>query len=111
MNKIIETLKTIFAHPIRSFKYPRSILEPNRWNSSAFVEYLQSKGPIIGENTRFISPRNCDVDINRAQYITIGNNCCLSVVTLLAHDYSWYTLFDAYDDILPDGGGQNYNRR
>lgn len=99
-------LKAIIAHPIRSLKYPRSIIEPNRWCSDAFVKYLRTKGATIGKDTRFISPRSCDVDINRAQYITIGDNCCLSVVTLLAHDYSWYTLFDAYDDILPDGGGK-----
>ena len=67
---------------------------------------MRSKGALIGEGTRFISPTRCSVDANRAEYITIGNNCCLSIVTLLAHDYSWFTFLDAYNDIVPDGGGK-----
>ena len=27
-------------------------------------------------------------------------------MTILAHDYSWYTLLDSCNDILPDGGGR-----
>lgn len=106
MSIILDAILALIKHPVRSFTHPRSILEPYRWCNEVFVDYLRSKGARIGKHTRFISPRNCDVDINRAQYITIGDNCCLSVVTLLAHDYSWYILADAFNDILPDGGGK-----
>ena len=101
-----EIIKNIIKHPFRSIKHPGSILYPNTWCNKVFVEFLKSKGATIGEGTRFIAPTKCHVDINRASYITIGNNCCLSFVSLLAHDYSWYTFLDAYDDILPDGGGE-----
>lgn len=82
------------------------ILFPNSYDSKAFVRYLIKKGASIGENTRFIAPRQCQVDVNRASYITIGCNCCLSFVTLLAHDYSWYVFEAVYKDILPDPGGK-----
>ena len=93
-------------NPISLFKHPASLLYPNSYNNDRFVEYLRSKGATIGTNTRFINPRNCHVDINRANYISIGENCSLSFVTLLAHDYSWYTFLDAFNDVLPDGGGE-----
>jgi carbonic anhydrase/acetyltransferase-like protein (isoleucine patch superfamily) len=44
--------------------------------------------------------------VNRAEYITIGENCCLSEVTILAHDYSWFTLLESCNDLLPDAGGK-----
>ena len=61
---------------------------------------------MIGEGTRFINPSQCSVDINRADYIRIGRNCCLSVVSILAHDYSWYTMLESKGDLLPDPGGK-----
>lgn len=103
---MLEIIKRILRHPITSIKHPGSILHPTTWSNDAFVEHLRSKGAVIGKGTRFISPANCNVDINRAEYITIGSDCCLSVVTLLAHDYSWYVFGRSHDDILPDGGGK-----
>lgn len=102
MNKIIEILK----HPITAIKHPGRILYPNTWCSEAYVQYLKSHGATIGEGTRFICPAKCTVDVNRAEYIHIGNNCCLSVCTILAHDYSWYIFLDVFNDIVPDGGGK-----
>ena len=103
---MLDILKRILCHPITSIKHPGSILHPTTWSNDAFVEHLKSKGAVIGKGTRFISPVNCNVDINRAEYITIGSDCCLSVVTLLAHDYSWYVFGRSHNDILPDGGGR-----
>lgn len=82
------------------------ILYPNKYNSTVYVNYLRSRGAKIGENTRFISPKLMGFDENRAEYIQIGNNCCITKSTILAHDYSWYTFKDAYNDILPDCGGK-----
>ena len=79
---------------------------PNTYSNQAYVDYLRKCGATIGENTRFIYPRKCHVDIHRGEYITIGDNCCLSQVRILAHDYSWYILKDAYDVMLPDPGGE-----
>ena len=81
------------------------ILKPNTHSSEAYVNYLRKKGIKIGENTRFVSPKNTFIDIGRADYITIGNNCCFSRGAIIAHDYSWYTLLNAYEYILPDPGG------
>lgn len=82
------------------------LIFPNTYSNQAYVHYLRKRGARIGENTRFIYPRKCHVDIHRAEYITIGNNCCLSQVRILAHDYSWYVLKDAYDVMVPDPGGE-----
>lgn len=82
------------------------LLYPNCYSSEAYVQYLRKKGAMIGERTRFIAPKKCNVDEGRAEYITIGEDCCLSFVTILAHDYSWYVLFKAYGEMLPDSGGK-----
>ena len=78
---------------------------PNSYSQTVFKKYLISKGAKIGKNTRFISPHLCSIDPGRLDYIEIGDNCCLSVVSILAHDYSWYTFLDSFHDILPDSGG------
>lgn len=103
---MFDILKRIILHPIQSIKHPGSIFHPTTWCNEAYVNHLRSKGAIIGQGTRFISPANCNVDVGRTDYITIGNNCCLSFVTLLAHDYSWYTLLGSCNDLLPDSGGE-----
>ena len=82
------------------------LLFPHMYCNEAFVNYLRSNGAKIGENTRFIYPRRCKVDVNRAEYITIGNNCCLSEVSILAHDYSWYIALEAANEFIPDPGGE-----
>lgn len=87
-------------------RHPGALVYPNSYNHDRFLDYLRSKGANIGNNTRFISPSKCDIDPGRLDYITIGENCCLSCVTILAHDYSWYTFLDAFNDILPDSGGE-----
>lgn len=99
-------LKRIFLHPLQSIRHPGSIFQPTTWCNEAFISYLRSKGAVIGEGTRFISPSRCSIDPGRLDYIKIGNNCCLSVVSILAHDYSWYTFLESQNDILPDAGGE-----
>lgn len=94
MNKILLNI----VHPRRIFSHD--------CDNEHFVKYLISKGAKIGKNTRFISPGKCSIDPGRCDYITIGDNCCLSVVTILAHDYSWYTFLEAFNDVVPDPGGE-----
>ena len=96
----------MFRRLLEIIRYPGSLLHPNSYNNKRYLEYLREYGVTVGENTRFISPINCHVDVNRGDYIKIGDNCCLSFVTILAHDYSWYTFLDAFDDVLPDPGGK-----
>lgn len=87
-------------------RHPGALLYPNSFSHERFLDYLTTRGAVIGENTRFISPSKCDIDPGRLDYITIGKNCCLSCITILAHDYSWYLFLEAYNDILPDSGGE-----
>lgn len=91
---------------IEIIRYPSSVLYPNTYSNKRLISYLRSKGAIIGANTRFISPRNCAIDPGRLDYIKIGDNCCLSVASIIAHDYSWYVFLEAFGDILPDSGGE-----
>ena len=79
---------------------------PHTYCNEAFVDYLRIKGAKIGNNTRFIYPRRCNIDINRAEYIQIGDNCCLSEVSILAHDYSWYIALESNNEFIPDPGGE-----
>lgn len=87
-------------------RHPGSFLYPHTWCNQAFVDFLREKGAHIGKNTRFIRPEKCTVDFVRADYISIGDNCCLSHANIIAHDYSWYTLLDSKKDLLPDPGGE-----
>lgn len=81
------------------------ILFPHTYSDQAYINYLRANGAHIGKNTRFIYPRKCHVDIHRAEYISIGDNCCLSQVSILAHDYSWYIALEAMNSFIPDPGG------
>lgn len=86
--------------------FANRILYPNKYSTDAYVKYLRSIGAKIGEGTRFITPKNTSFDENRAEYISIGKNCCITKCTIMAHDYSWYVFKDAFDDVLPDAGGK-----
>lgn len=87
-------------------KAVQKLLWPHTYCGEAYVKYLVSQGVSIGEHTRFISPRQCHIDMGRAEYISIGKNCCFSKITIFAHDYSWYVFAEAFHDIVPDRGGR-----
>lgn len=94
--KIIDIIRKIMSR----------LITPNTCSNEAFVNYLKKHGMKIGKHTRFIYPKKCHVDIHRAEYIEIGDNCCLVQIKMLAHDYSWYILNEKYNDMLPDPGGK-----
>lgn len=78
---------------------------PNRYSSERYVEYLKENGAKIGENTYFFDPINTTVDSKRISYVQIGRNCCITAgVKLLCHDYSWTSLIETHNVILPDPG-------
>lgn len=87
-------------------KIVNRIIYPHTCDNEHFIKYLRKNGAAIGNGTRFIDPKRCSVDPGRLDYISIGDNCCLSVVSIIAHDYSWYIMRDAYGEILPDPGGE-----
>ena len=99
----------MFAYYIRKLwlfiRHPGSLMFPHAYSQSAYLKYLKDNGVKIGENTRFIAPSRCNIDPGRMDYIEIGKNCCLSEVSILAHDYSWYTLLESKGDLFPDSGG------
>lgn len=79
---------------------------PNTASNKHFVHYLRNNGAQIGNGTRFIDPKKCHIDPGRLDYIEIGCNCCLSVVSIIAHDYSWYILASSHRETLPDSGSK-----
>lgn len=97
---------TLLKRILTIIRHPGALLYPNSYSHERFLEYLRENGAKIGTNTRFISPSKCSIDPGRLDYIEIGDNCCLSVVTILAHDYSWYTFLEAFNDVVPDSGGE-----
>lgn len=104
-----KTLQVIYEKKIKRIfdiiKHPSALIYPNSYSHKVFLDYLRANGARIGKNTRFISPHLCSIDPGRLDYIEIGDNCCFSVVSILAHDYSWYTLLESCNDMLPDSGG------
>ena len=87
-------------------KHPKAFFYPNTFDNEHLIAYLRANGAKIGENTIFINPSKSSIDPGRMDYITIGSNCCLSSVAIIAHDYSWYTILDSFNDMLPDPGGK-----
>ena len=86
-------------------RFINKILFPHTYSSEAFVDFLRKKGCQIGENTYFFNPKDTHIDINRADYITIGSNCKITAgVSIIAHDYSWENLRYYCNEILPSGG-------
>ena len=91
MNRIIKHLKNIW---VRS--------SPER-----YLNYLREKGAVIGDHVDLLSIRNSHIDEGRARFIKIGSNVTIcSGVTIMAHDYSWSVLKDAFHEIVPSGGGE-----
>lgn len=82
----------------------------NAWYKSSprkYVEYLRSIGMDIGDNVDILSCHKCHIDEGRAPFIKIGSNVTICTgVTILAHDYSWSVLREAYDEIIPSGGAK-----
>lgn len=74
-------------------------------NSVTFVKFLRKNGCKIGINTHFHDPKNTFIDINRLNYIEIGDNCNITMNTIiLAHDYSYKVLRNVYHDMPQKSG-------
>lgn len=75
-------------------------------SSARYVKYLRGKGMRIGHNSVILSPNHSHIDVGRASWIEIGDNCVLTYgISLMAHDYSWSILRKSHDVIAPTGGG------
>lgn len=86
-------------------RFIKKLIFPNTHSSEAFVSYLRSLGAEIGEDTFFWDPINTVVDINRAHMLKLGKNVKITAgVTILAHDYSRSTAFQATGIYAGDAG-------
>lgn len=71
-----------------------------------YLRYLKLKGLTIGKNVYFVNPLHTHVDINRAKFISIGDECVIcSGTSLIAHDYSWTIPMKAFSKPYASGGG------
>jgi acetyltransferase-like isoleucine patch superfamily enzyme len=67
----------------------KRIIFPNTYSSDAYVRYLRKKGIIIGENCYIWSPNHTFIDIQKPEFLHIGNSVKITRgVTILNHDYS-----------------------
>lgn len=59
-------------------KWMKKIVYPRTYSLDAYIRYLKKIGVEIGDKTAFMEPNiNC-VDITSPQFISIGNNVCVS---------------------------------
>ena len=80
-------------------------------SSARYIKYLRSRGMKIGQNSVILSPNHSHIDVGRASWIEIGDNCVLTYgISLIAHDYSWSILRKSHDVLVPTGGGGYKNR-
>lgn len=74
-------------------------------SSQDYVNYLQSNGMVIGNNTVIYSPNNCVIDQTRPWMIEIGDNVSITTgVTILTHGYDWSVFKGMYGDVLGSAG-------
>lgn len=86
-------------------KIIKKIIYRHKSSSESYVKWLQKKGCRIGKNTYFFDPTNTFVDVNRPDFIEIGEKCKISSsVTILAHDYSYSVLRPIYN-VMPQKTG------
>lgn len=79
----------------------------NRSSEARYINFLKKKGVKIGKNTSISSPNHSLIDIGRATWIEIGDNCVLTRgVCLIAHDYSWSVLRKSHGVMAPTGGAR-----
>lgn len=75
-------------------------------SSTRYIKYLRKKGMKIGKNSVILSPNHSHIDVGRASWIEIGDNCVLTYgISLIAHDYSWSILRKSHGVLAPTGGG------
>ena len=83
----------------------KKIVRGPKASSLDFVNYLRSKGMVIGNNTVIYSPNNCVIDQTRPWMIEIGDNVSITTgVTILTHGYEWSVLKGMYGDVLGSAG-------
>lgn len=83
----------------------KKIIYGSKSSSDSYINFLRKNGCIIGKNTYFFKPESVNIDKNRLKYISIGDNCKITEgVSIIAHDYSWTTIIDTNNEILPTGG-------
>lgn len=69
----------------------------NHLSSEEYISELESRGCEIGSGTKFFGENN--VDLNRANNITIGKNCIITDrVRILAHTHDQPILERAFDN-------------
>lgn len=75
-------------------------------NEHRFIKYLQSKGIIIGNDTRFYGGvKSVSIDTTRPSLIEIGNNVAFNRnFTLLTHDFVSKVFLYKYNEFLPSSG-------
>lgn len=77
------------------------MIYPHAYSSYALVNYLRAKGGVIGENVVFYKSYKARIDINNARFLKMGDNCLVTEgVVILAHDYSYSVVANAYGELL-----------
>lgn len=80
-----------------------------RWaktSSKRYINYLRSKGCIIGDNI-WMTPHidTVGIDITRPSLVEIGNNVRINRnFTLITHDGGFYVLLNKYHEFIPQSG-------
>lgn len=74
-------------------------------SSDRYIKWLRKKGVRIGNNTKFYTPWNINIDMQRPWLIEIGDNVHVTLgVTILQHGYDWAVLQKKYGDVLGSSG-------
>lgn len=76
-----------------------------RRNSSAYIQWLRSKGISIGDNCIFRYPRTIRIDFTRPALVSIGNHVDMNMnFQILSHDWSSHVFRNYYKDFVNSSG-------
>lgn len=80
-------------------KFLKRLIMPHTYSSEAFISYLRKCGATIGNDVKFYNPPSNTIDDANAMFIEIGDNVQITNgVKILAHDYSFSVIANAYND-------------
>lgn len=85
-------------------KYLKKIIYGHKYDSEAFIRYLNGKGADIAEDVYFVAPPKTLIDETRPYLIQIGNRVTITEgCKILTHGFDWSVLKVLYGDVIGSG--------
>lgn len=83
----------------------KKLVMQEKYNSTTFIKYLNSKGAVVEESAYFVAPSKTLVDLTKPYLIEIGHHVTITEgCALLTHGFDWSVLKIVYGDVIGSAG-------